>query len=87
MEILKDVIDLKPSPDAYNMAIHQLNVNPANCLVIEDSKRGIDATINSGISVIQVHNFNSISFIDERAIHCNSVNELMIKVLKERYRV
>lgn len=83
----EDVNHLKPAPDAYNEAIHQLNVAPLSCLAVEDSKRGIDAAINSGIPVVQVHNFSSIPFTDERAISCNSANELMTKVLKKRYHV
>lgn len=81
----EDVEHLKPTPDAYNEAIRQLDVDPLNCLAVEDSKRGIDAGINSGISVVQVHNFNSTTFIDNRAISCNSANEFMNKVLEKRY--
>ena len=83
----EDVEHLKPAPDAYNKAIHQLDVDPLSCLAVEDSKRGISAGINSGIPVMQVHNFNSIQFTDNRAISCNSANELMTKVLEKRYHV
>lgn len=37
----------KPHPDCYNYAIKALGVNPANCICVEDSAKGIEAAITS----------------------------------------
>lgn len=33
----------KPYPDCYNLAIDRLEVNPLNCICVEDSPKGIQA--------------------------------------------
>ena len=47
-----DVRHGKPSPEGYLLAAKQLEVDPANCLVIEDSPYGIAAAKASGMDVI-----------------------------------
>lgn len=43
----------KPSPDLYlHVAEEMGNINPRNCLVIEDSMRGITAGKNAGMNVL-----------------------------------
>ena len=42
----------KPNPAVYLLASSKLNVNPKNCLVIEDSISGATAAINAGMQVI-----------------------------------
>eukprot|EP00210_Caulerpa_lentillifera_P004064 g3877.t1 len=42
----------KPSPDIYNLAAEKLNVNPANCLVIEDSAIGVAAAKAAGMKCV-----------------------------------
>jgi len=41
----------KPAPDLFLYAAGQMNVAPANCLVIEDSPAGITAARNAGMMV------------------------------------
>ncbi len=41
----------KPFPDGYLLAAKKLGVDPARCLVIEDSPRGIAAGKNAGMTV------------------------------------
>ena len=38
----------KPSPDIYLLAMKQLNVNPKECAIVEDSPKGIVAAIGAG---------------------------------------
>ena len=33
----------KPDPEIYNLCIEELNINPQNCMVIEDSRNGLMA--------------------------------------------
>ena len=78
----EDVKNLKPAPDAYLKVIEFLNLEKKKCLSIEDSKRGIDSAINSGLNVIQVNNFTTLKFIDDRAIQFDSANQVLSKILE-----
>lgn len=42
----------KPAPDIYNTAAEQLGVSPAECLVIEDSRNGLEAADAAGIKCL-----------------------------------
>lgn len=48
-----DVKETKPNPDIFLKAAQKLNVNPNQCIVIEDSGAGIKAAFNAGM--IGVH--------------------------------
>lgn len=47
----EDVKDKKPSPEVHNKIMQLLNVNPSECLIIEDSLIGVQAAKNAGIEV------------------------------------
>ena len=49
-----DVEKGKPSPDIFLKAAKKLNVNPNECIVIEDSSAGIKAAFNAGMAGIHV---------------------------------
>ncbi|MEA1931362.1 MAG: HAD family phosphatase [Euryarchaeota archaeon] len=44
--------DGKPAPDIYKYAAAMLDREPEDCLVIEDSKNGVEAGKNAGMAVI-----------------------------------
>ena len=44
--------DGKPAPDIYEYAASVVDRDPADCLVIEDSKNGVEAGKNAGMAVI-----------------------------------
>lgn len=44
----------KPAPDIYLKAAHRLQVNPADCLALEDSPNGVKAALAAGMQVIQI---------------------------------
>jgi len=44
--------DGKPAPDIYEYAAEVVGREPADCLVIEDSKNGVEAGKNAGMTVI-----------------------------------
>jgi beta-phosphoglucomutase len=44
----------KPDPEIYRLAASKLNVQPAECLVIEDSEPGVDAAIAAGMPCVVV---------------------------------
>ncbi|MEJ8306311.1 HAD family phosphatase [Saccharibacillus sacchari] len=49
----------KPAPDVFLRAAEQLGVDPARCVVLEDSKHGIDAAKAAGMCCIGFVNPNS----------------------------
>jgi len=45
----EDVVNNKPSPDCYLLAIEKLGVDKKNCVCVEDSPKGMEAAKASGI--------------------------------------
>ena len=57
----EDVSLPKPSPEGYNIAIKKLNVAPKECIIIEDSPKGIEAAIQSKAHVYEVSGYNEVT--------------------------
>lgn len=55
----EEVAKGKPAPDIYLEASNQLNINPSECWVLEDSKHGIQAAKSAGMKCIGFINPNS----------------------------
>ena len=49
-----DVDRGKPDPEIYLLAASELSVEPADCLVIEDSPSGVKAALAAGMHVVAV---------------------------------
>jgi len=47
----------KPAPDIYNLAAKELGVDPARCVVIEDSKIGLSAGKAAGMRVVVTESY------------------------------
>lgn len=56
----------KPHPDIYARAAKMLNVEPANCIVFEDSPIGIEAARGAGARVVGIETHASVSGVDLR---------------------
>lgn len=52
--VLEDVMAAKPAPDPYLLAARLLGVDPARCLVFEDSEIGAESAHRAGCVVVQV---------------------------------
>lgn len=46
----------KPAPDIFLTAASQIGISPAHCLVIEDSRNGVQAAKSAGMRCIGYHN-------------------------------
>ncbi len=46
----------KPAPDVYNLAVAKLKLDPANCLVVEDSRNGLLAAVAAEMTCIVTYN-------------------------------
>lgn len=50
----ENVKNSKPAPDCYLMASEQLNIAPAQCLVLEDSNNGMRSAIGAGCYAVMI---------------------------------
>lgn len=53
----------KPAPDTFLLAAKMLGVDPADCIVFEDSLAGIGAAVNAGMQVVAVGGIRSDSAV------------------------
>ncbi|MDJ0507862.1 MAG: HAD-IA family hydrolase [Crocosphaera sp.] len=52
------VTNKKPAPDIYQYVLKQMNLNPEQCLVFEDSFHGLEAAYNANLkTVITLHDY------------------------------
>ncbi len=72
-----EVDEPKPAPDIYLRAAELLTVEPADCLVIEDSPTGVAAARAAGMKVVVVRrgHFGNELFIDADLI-VDSLDEI-----------
>lgn len=50
----EDYVHAKPAPDAYLTAAAALGLSPAECVVVEDTERGVRAGVAAGMRVVAV---------------------------------
>ncbi len=50
----EDVANSKPAPDSFLLAARQMGVNPAECVVFEDSRLGLEAAERAGMRAVYV---------------------------------
>lgn len=66
----------KPSPAIYNLAVDELNLDPAACVVVEDSRNGLLAAVAAGMTcIITVNELTQNEDFDEAAIVLSSLGE------------
>lgn len=58
----QDVAHGKPDPEIYTKAIARLNLQPQECLIVEDNEHGIRAAIDSGAHVLKVDSPADVHF-------------------------
>jgi beta-phosphoglucomutase len=63
----QDVKNGKPDPEMYNLAIHKLNLNPQECLIVEDNDHGLKAALASGANVLKVENPSEVYYENIRS--------------------
>jgi HAD superfamily hydrolase (TIGR01509 family) len=52
----EDYVSSKPDPEPYLLALQTFGANAGDCLVVEDSQRGLQSAIAAGIECAIVHN-------------------------------
>lgn len=46
----------KPAPDVYNLAVKELGLDPARCVVVEDSRNGLLAAVAARMTCVVTYN-------------------------------
>jgi HAD superfamily hydrolase (TIGR01509 family) len=76
----EEIENSKPEPDIFLKVAELLNVNPSECLVVEDSKSGTIAAKKAGMKCIGYQNLNSGNQdLSEADIIVNDIREIDIK--------
>lgn len=57
----EDVSSPKPSPEGYNIAIKKLHLQPKECLIVEDSPKGLEAAQQTGANVYHVSGYQEVT--------------------------
>lgn len=80
-----DVKKGKPDPETYLMAAKKLHLDPLECLVVEDSTKGIESAKAAGCKCIAVKNpYIPPQDLDQTDLVINSLNELTMEMIQER---
>ncbi len=61
----------KPAPDLFLFAASHMQVDPARCLVIEDSAPGIQAAMNAGMRVLRFTGASHLRKLDAASLTLN----------------
>ena len=84
----EDVQNPKPEPEIYLLAAQKLEVDPQDCLVLEDSPNGVQAAVAAGMNVIAVATPFTISGLHSSQVlnHAWMVHdpEELLDVVRER---
>ncbi len=52
----------KPDPTIYTKAIEHFKVRPEECLVLEDSKHGINSAVSAGATIFHVKDLKNVTY-------------------------
>ena len=81
----RQVTRSKPDPQGYIMAASQLDCDPSDCYVFEDSFSGLEAARRSGAKVIALSTTNTADLLKDKADKViSSFNQLSVDKLLER---
>lgn len=58
----EDVVKAKPDPEIYVKAMKMLDLEPDECLILEDNKNGIKAAIDSGAHLLRVNDIYDVNY-------------------------
>ena len=57
----EDVKESKPHPEIYATAIKRLNLQPNECLILEDNENGVKAAQASGAHLLIIHDVYDVN--------------------------
>ena len=62
----EDVVNNKPFPDCYLLAIEKMGLDPSEVLIVEDSPKGIESAYKSGANVLEVIDIYDVTYCNIR---------------------
>lgn len=72
----EEVQHKKPAPDLYQLAMRRLNVQPGECVALEDSQMGLEAATAAGIAAVVTINRDTLEQnFSEAALVVSSLGE------------
>jgi HAD superfamily hydrolase (TIGR01509 family) len=77
----EEVVNPKPSPDIFLLASDKLGVEPADCLVIEDSLSGVAAAKEAGMKVIAVSDGENVNLLENADLVVSGFPEITLKAI------
>jgi len=79
----EDVTLHKPHPEVYLKSAANVNVEPSNCIVFEDSFSGITAGRNAGMKVVAVLSSHTKEQLPKCSYYINDYSEITVEKIKE----
>ncbi len=76
-----DVKAGKPAPDAYLLAASHLQVEPADCVVVEDAPAGIQAGKSAGMKVIGIASSHSVVELGQADVVVQQLAHIKVQVV------
>jgi len=76
-----DVKHKKPDPELFLTAAERIEIEPANCVVIEDAPNGVQAAKAAGAKCIAVTNSTTAAKLAEADMVCDSLEQINIETI------
>ena len=76
-----DVKHKKPDPELFLLAARDLDIEPANCVVIEDAPNGVQAAKAAGAKCIAVTNSAEIAKLQQADLVCDSLEQINLDTI------
>jgi HAD superfamily hydrolase (TIGR01509 family) len=73
----------KPDPELFLLAAERICIEPANCVVIEDTPNGVQAAKATGANCIAVTNSISAAKLSEADLVCDSLEDIKLDMIQE----
>lgn len=80
---IEDVSAGKPSPEGYLLTAKHLDVLPQDCLVIEDTQKGITAAKQAGMHVVAITTSHDKSFFTDTDFIADNYDEIDAWIKKQ----
>ncbi len=78
-----DVKNKKPHPELFLVAAERMDIEPANCVVIEDAPNGVQAAKAAGARCIAVTNSTDAAKLSKADLVCDSLEQINIHTVTE----
>jgi beta-phosphoglucomutase-like phosphatase (HAD superfamily) len=71
----------KPNPELFLLATEGIDIEPANCVVIEDAPNGVQAAKTAGAKCIAVTNSTTAENLSHADLICESLEKIDLQTI------